>query len=114
MTSHLTKGLITAELPISRQSAIAWINAFISAGSENVLATISTGSEGFGPVMRRYPRLRGRTTPGSIDHEAAGGEKWAVSGVEKGTSTYTGCKSGVSSAGSLFQNKVASAPLFRS
>jgi len=33
--------------------AITRISAFISAGSENVLATISMGSDGFGPVMRR-------------------------------------------------------------
>src|SRR6476659_9941258 len=112
MTSRLTKGRIAAELPISRQSAIARINAFMSAGSENVLATISMGSDGFGPVMRRCPRLRGRTTPGRIDHDAGGGEKRAVTGVEKGTSTWSGCKSGVSSDGSLFQKKVASAALF--
>ena len=87
MTSRLTKGLIAAELPISRQSPTARTNAFISAGSENVLATISIGSDGFGPVMRRCPRLRGRTTPGSIDHDIADGEKWAVSGVEKGASS---------------------------
>jgi hypothetical protein len=55
-----------------------------------VLATISMGSDGFGPVMRRCPRLRGRTTPGSIDHDAAGGKKRAVSGVEKGTPTCDG------------------------
>src|SRR5262249_29714867 len=113
MTSRLTKGLIAAELPISRQSSIPRINAFLSAGSENVLATISMGSDGFGPVIRRYPRLRGRTTPGSIDHDPAGGEKCAVSGVEKGTCTCSDCKSGVSRNRSLFQKKVASAALFR-
>lgn len=57
------EGGIAAGLPISRQSAIAPINALISAGSENVLATISMGSDGFGPVIRRCCLLRGRTNP---------------------------------------------------
>jgi hypothetical protein len=57
------EGAIAAGLSISRQSAIAPINALISAGSENVLATISMGSDGFGPVIRRCCLLRGRTNP---------------------------------------------------
>src|SRR5262245_10111446 len=101
------------ELPISRQSSIAWINAFMSAGPVRVLDTISMVSVGFGPATRRCPRLHGRTRPANIDHESAGGEKWAVSGVYKGTSAKIGCKSGVSRDRSLFQKKVASPPLFR-
>src|SRR4029077_11052316 len=103
-----------AEFPISRLSPIARIIAFMSAGSENVLATITIGSDGLGPVMCRCPRLCGRTMPTNIDHDAAGGRKWAVSAVEKGVSASIDCKSGVWSDGSLFQKKVASPPLFRS
>src|SRR5215831_8004453 len=108
MTSRLTNGLIPAEFPISRQSPIARIIALMSAGSENVLATILIGSGGFGPVMRRCPRLCGRTTPTNIDHDAAGVKKWVVSAVEKGVSAKIDCKSGVSNDRSLFQKKVAS------
>src|SRR5215472_17310416 len=114
MTSRLTNGLIRAEFPISRQSPIARIIAFMSAASENVLATISIGSGGFGPVMRRRPRLWGRSTPTNIDHHAAVVKKWVVSAVEKGTSANIDCKSVVSNDRSLFQKKVASPPLFRS
>src|SRR5262245_5667266 len=85
----------------------------MSAGSENVLATISMGSDGLGPVMRRCPRLCGRTMLTNIDHDGSGGKKWAVSAVAKGASASIGCKSGVSSDGSLFQKRVASPPLFR-
>jgi len=81
MTSRFTNRLMAVELPISRQSSIARINAFMSAESAKVLAAISMGSVGFGPVTRRWPRLHGRTRPANIDHESAGGEKWAVSGV---------------------------------
>src|SRR5262245_13270292 len=113
MTSRFANRLMAVELPISRQSSIARINAFMSAETAKVLATISMGSVGFGPVTCRCPRLHGRTRPANIDHESAGGEKWAVSGVYKGTSAKIGCKSGVSRDGSLFQKKVASPPLFR-
>src|SRR5215468_6220075 len=101
------------ELPISRQSSIARTSAFMSAELAKVLATISMASVGFGPATRRCPRLHGRTSPANIDHESTGGEKWAVSGVEKGASARIGCRSGVSRDGSLFQKKVASPPLFR-
>src|SRR6516165_2879954 len=112
MISRLTNGLIPAEFPISRQSSIARIIAVMSAGSENVLATISMGSDGLGPVMRRCPRLCGRTMLTNIDHDGSGGKKWAVSAVAKGASASIGCKSGVSSDGSLFRSEIGE-PLSR-
>src|ERR1700722_12486256 len=113
MTSRLTNGLMVGELPISRQNSTAWISALISAGSEKVSATISTGSDGFGPVIRNLPRLAGRARLGSSDHEPGGGEKCATSGVVKGNSASRVCRLGVASDGSLFQKKVASPPPFR-
>src|SRR5262249_60397399 len=94
MASRLTKVRIVAELPISRHSSIERINAFMSAEPESVLATISIGSDGFGPVIRRCPWLSGRTPTANINHEAAVGRNWAVPPVENGTSAGLGGKSG--------------------
>src|SRR6516225_8766168 len=99
-----------AEFPISRQSSMARINAFMSAGSESVLATISMGSR-----SRAGDRgFAGAPGPPTLTMTPVVEKKWAaVSGVERGTSAKIGCRSGVSRDGSLFQKNVASPLLFR-
>src|ERR1700733_13821314 len=114
MTSRFVKGRSAAEFPIARQSSTHATAAFRSSGWDSVLASICIGSSGLGPVKQICPRLFGRTTAPYNDQEAGGGWNLArVSAVQKGTSAWQVCKSGVSRPGLLFQKNVASAPLLR-
>src|ERR1700754_4731683 len=59
MTSRLTNGRSSAELPTSRRVSTQLIADFMSSGCESALASIRIGSEGCGPDSRSRPLLFG-------------------------------------------------------
>src|ERR1700742_92105 len=105
-------GLKGRELPISRQSCTDTTAAFRSSGCARVLGLTRGGSLGLVPERRISPRLFGATTPALNPQEPIGGANLAAaSALQIGSSTWQVCISGLSRLESLFQKKVASAPL---
>jgi hypothetical protein len=70
------------------------------------LDCIAIGSDGFGPVRRRKPRLCGLTRAGKILHPSLGALKPASSGATAVPSRCTRCRSGVSSMRLLVQKRL--------